>query len=63
MQGLFYRSGGVLCGKFEKGEPENCIRQIMYIRIDNRLLWVWYQGADDQTDYIDEYIDYLKSAE
>ena len=45
------------------GEPENCVRQIMYIRLDNRLVRVWYQGPDDQTDYIDMYIDYLKSAE
>ena len=45
------------------GEPENCERQIMYIRLDNRLVRVWYQGPDDQTDYIDMYIDYLKSAE
>ena len=45
------------------GEPENCERQIMYIRLDNRLVRVWYQGPDDQTDYIDMYIDYLKNAE
>lgn len=45
------------------GEPENCVRQIMYIRLGNRLVRVWYQGPDDQTDYIDMYIDYLKSAE
>lgn len=60
----YERDGAEIHKIIEKyGEPENCIRQIMYIRIDNRLLWVWYQGADDQTDYIDEYIDYLKSAE
>ena len=45
------------------GDPENCERQIMYICLDNRLVRVWYQGPDDQTDYIDMYIDYLKSAE
>ena len=45
------------------GEPENCVRQIMYIRLGNRLVRVWYQGPDDQTDYIDMYIDYLKNAE
>lgn len=44
------------------GEPENCVRQIMYVRLGNRLVKVWYQGADDQTDYIDLYIEYLKSA-
>lgn len=60
----FERDGAEIHKIIEKyGDTENCIRQIMYIRIDNRLLWVWYQGADDQTDYIDEYIDYLKSAE
>ena len=45
------------------GDPENCERQIMYICLDNRLVRVWYQGPDDQTDYIDMYIDYLKNAE
>ena len=45
------------------GEPENSERQIMYIRLGNRLVRVWYQGPDDQTDYIDMYIDYLKNAE
>lgn len=45
------------------GEPENCERQIMYIRLDNRLVRVWYQGPDELTDFVDQYIEYLKSAE
>lgn len=63
MQGLFYRSGGVLCGKFEKGEPENCIRRIMYIRLDTQIVKVRYHGTYDLNEYADMYIDYLKSAE
>ena len=45
------------------GEPENSERQIMYIRLDNRLVRVWYQGPDELTDFVDQYIEYLKSAE
>ena len=45
------------------GEPENCERQIMYIRLDNWLVRVWYQGPDELTDFVDQYIEYLKSAE
>ena len=45
------------------GEPENSERQIMYIRLDNRIVRVWYQGPDELTDFVDQYIEYLKSAE
>lgn len=45
------------------GEPENCERQIMYIRLDNRLVRVWYQGPDELIDFADLYIEHLKSAE
>lgn len=45
------------------GEPENCERQIMYIRLDNRLVRVWYQGPDEFIDFADPYIEHLKSAE
>ena len=45
------------------GEPENSERQIMYIRLDNRLVRVWYQEPDELIDFADLYIEHLKSAE
>ena len=45
------------------GEPENSERQIMYIRLGNRLVRVWYQEPDELIDFADLYIEHLKSAE
>ena len=43
------------------GEPENSERQIMYIRLDNRLVRVLYQGPVELIDFADPYIEHLKS--
>lgn len=44
-------------------DSDIAVTQFMYVRLENQLVKVIYQGPDELTDFADLYIDHLKSAE
>ncbi|MGM9574817.1 MAG: DUF2812 domain-containing protein [Oscillospiraceae bacterium] len=58
------KSGADVCIVHEKYEDsDTAVTQFMYVRLGNQLVKVIYQGPDELTDFVDQYIEYLKSAE
>ena len=44
-------------------DSDTAVTQFMYVRLENQLVKVIYQGPDELTDFADLYIEHLKSAE
>lgn len=44
-------------------DSDTAVTQFMYVRLENQLVKVSYQGPDELTDFVDQYIEHLKSAE
>ena len=44
-------------------DSDIAVTQIMYVRLENQLVKVIYQGPDELIDFADLYIEHLKSAE
>ena len=44
-------------------DSDTAVTQFMYVRLENQLVKVIYQGPDELTDFVDLYIEHLKSAE
>ena len=44
-------------------DSDTAVTKFMYVRLENQLVKVIYQGPDELTDFVDQYIEHLKSAE